>query len=66
VKHEWAIKSRFCSIWVAVLIRITREEFAVTSGGQIEEVKQLLHESDITRIIVRDGKGKTLLGMPAK
>jgi hypothetical protein len=44
---------------------VTREEFTVSSNDLIEKVKQLLHEGNVTRIIIKDEKGKTLLEMPA-
>ena len=31
----------------------------------IAKIKELLHEGDVTRIIVKDEKGKTLLEIPA-
>lgn len=42
-----------------------REEFSVSSDNLIEKVKDLLHEGNITRIIVKDEKGKVLLEIPA-
>lgn len=44
---------------------MTREEFTVSSDDLIEKVKQLLHEGNVTRIIIKDEKGKTLLEIPA-
>ena len=44
---------------------MTREEFTVSSDDIIEKVKQLLHEGNVTRIIVKDEKGKTMLEIPA-
>ena len=41
------------------------EEFTLTSDKLVEKIKELLHEGNITRIIVRDEKGNTLLDMPA-
>ena len=42
-----------------------REIFSVSSDNLIEKVKELLHEGNVTRIIVKDDKGKTLLEIPA-
>lgn len=42
-----------------------REEFSVTANNLIERVKELLHEGNITRIIVKDEKDKVLLEIPA-
>ena len=45
--------------------KVIREEFTVSSDDLIEKVKQLLHERNVTRIIVKDEKGKALLEIPA-
>ena len=42
-----------------------REEFTVPSEDLVAKVKQLFHEGNISRIIVKDEKGKTLLEIPA-
>ena len=44
---------------------MTREEFTVSSDDLIEKVKQLLHEGNVTRIIIKDEKEKVLLEIPA-
>mgnify|MGYP001586176461 CR=1 FL=1 len=44
---------------------MTREEFTVSSDDLIEKVKQLLHEGNVTRIIIKDEKGKVMLEIPA-
>jgi len=44
---------------------VTREEFTVSSDDLIEKVKQLLHEGNVTRIIIKDEKGKAMLEIPA-
>jgi len=44
---------------------VTREEFTVSSDDLIEKVKQLLHEGNVTRIIVEDEKGRVMLEIPA-
>lgn len=44
---------------------MTREEFTVSSNDLIERVKQLLHEGNVTRIIVKDDKGNVMLEIPA-
>ena len=58
-------KDRFCAVCGAAAAKVTREEFTVSSDDLIEKVKQLLHEGNVTRIMVKDEKGKTLLEMPA-
>jgi len=42
-----------------------REEYTVSSSDLIEKVKELLHEGNVRRIIIKDEKGNTLLEIPA-
>jgi hypothetical protein len=56
---------KFCQVCGTPVARTVREEFSVSSDDLIEKVKQLLHEGNITRIIIKDDNGKTLLEMPA-
>ena len=58
-------EDRFCSVCGAASAKVTREEFTVSSDNLIEKVKQLLHEGNVTRIIVKDEKGKVMLEIPA-
>lgn len=58
-------EDKFCTACGAPVTRVVREEFSVSSDDLIEKVKQLLHEGNITRITVKDDKGKTLLEIPA-
>jgi len=58
-------EDKFCEVCGTPVARVVREEFSVSSDDLIEKVKQLLHEGNITRIIVKDDKGKTLLEIPA-
>jgi hypothetical protein len=44
---------------------VTREEFTVSSDDLIEKIKQLLHEGNVTRIIIKDEKGRVMLEIPA-
>ena len=56
---------KFCSVCGAATAKVTREEFTVSSDDLIEKVKQLLHDGNVTRIIVKDEKGKVMLEIPA-
>lgn len=58
-------EDKFCALCGAAVARVAKEEFSVSSSDLIEKVKQLLHEGNITRIIVRDEKEKNLLEIPA-
>jgi hypothetical protein len=42
-----------------------KEEFTVRSEDLVGKIKELIHEGDVTRIIVKDEAGKTLLEIPA-
>jgi len=42
-----------------------REEFTVSSENLVDRVKELLHEGNVTRIVVKDEKGNVLFDMPA-
>ncbi|UCD95971.1 MAG: DUF4342 domain-containing protein [Candidatus Bathyarchaeota archaeon] len=56
---------RFCSACGAPVAKIVKEEISVSSDNLIEKVKELLHEGNVTRIIVKDDAGKVLLEIPA-
>jgi len=49
----------------ASVTKVVKEEFTVSADNLIEKVKELLHEGNVTRIIVKDDKGKVLLEIPA-
>jgi exosome complex RNA-binding protein Csl4 len=56
---------KFCPVCGAPVSKVTREEFSVSSSNLVDRVRELLHEGNVTRIIVKDEKGKTLLEIPA-
>jgi len=55
----------FCASCGSRVAKTTSEEFSVRSDDLIERVKELLHEGNVTRIIVKDEQGKTMLEVPA-
>ena len=55
---------KFCYSCGAPASKVVREEFSVSADNLIERVKELLHEGNITRIIVKDEAGKVLLEIP--
>lgn len=57
--------AKFCHACGASVHKIRREEFSVSADDLIEKVKALIREGNITRIVVKDEKGKVLLEMPA-
>ena len=56
---------RFCPVCGAAVAKITREEYSVSGKNLVERVQELLHEGNVTRVIVKDDKGKSLLEIPA-
>jgi hypothetical protein len=58
-------KNKFCSTCGASVHKTVKEEFSVAADDLIEKVKALLHEGNVTRIIVKDEAGKMLLEIPA-
>jgi len=57
--------SKFCHVCGAAVAKVVKEEFSVSADNLIEKVKELLHEGNVTRIIVKDEKGKVMLEIPA-
>jgi hypothetical protein len=57
--------AKFCSSCGAKVAKVTTEEYSVSSNNLIERVKELLHEGNVTRIIVKNEKGDVLLEIPA-
>lgn len=57
--------AKFCPSCGASISKIVKEEYSVSSEDLIKKVKELIHEGNVTRIIVRDETGKLLLEIPA-
>ncbi|MBT8171549.1 DUF4342 domain-containing protein [Candidatus Bathyarchaeota archaeon] len=55
----------FCSSCGTKVEKVTTQEYSVESDNLIERVKELLHEGNVTRIIVKNEKGDVLLEIPA-
>lgn len=45
--------------------KVVSEEFSVSSDDLVKKVKDLLHEGNVNRIIVKDEEGKVLFEVPA-
>jgi hypothetical protein len=56
---------QFCYLCGAQASKVTREEFSVSADDLGKKVKELLHEGNVTRIIIKDEQGKVLLEIPA-
>jgi uncharacterized membrane protein YvbJ len=57
-------EDKFCYVCGAPVVKVTREEFSVSGKDLGDKIQQLLHEGNVTRIIVKDMKGKVLLEIP--
>ncbi len=57
--------SSYCKKCGTRLRAPTTEEYSVASSDLIERVQELLHEGNITRIVVKDENGRQLLEIPA-
>ena len=44
--------------------KTTFEEFRVTGGEILDKIKEILHEGNVRRIILKDEKGKTFMELP--
>ena len=55
---------KFCTVCGAAVPKYTREEFTVSGKNLVDRVAALLHEGNVTRVIVKDEAGKTLLEIP--
>ena len=60
-----ASNDKFCAVCGAAVPKFTSEEYTVSGDDVVEKVKKLLHEGNVTRVIVKDEAGKTLLEIPA-
>lgn len=45
--------------------KVTREEYTVSGKNLVSRIGDILHEGNVTRVIVEDETGKTLLEIPA-
>jgi hypothetical protein len=55
----------FCRICGTRVAKVTSEEFTVSGRDLIDRIRELLHEGNVTRVIVKDETDKTLLEIPA-
>jgi len=57
--------AEYCHKCGVAVGKVVKEEYSVRTEKLIEKVKDLLHEGNVTRIIVKDEKDKILLEIPA-
>lgn len=43
---------------------VRREEFKVDGEALVAKVKELVHEGNIRRVVIKDKKGRTLIDIP--
>ena len=55
----------FCSYCGTPAKKVTREEFTVSSDDLVKKIRELIHEGNVTRIMVKSDSGETMLDMPA-
>jgi uncharacterized membrane protein YvbJ len=58
-------EDKFCPVCGAPAAKVTSEEFSVSGSNLVDRVNELLHEGNVTRIIVKNEQGKQLLEIPA-
>jgi hypothetical protein len=56
---------QFCPICGSPVAVVTTEEYTVSGSNLVDRVRDLLHEGNVTRVIVKDEKGVKLLEIPA-
>ena len=61
---ELSEDANYCSACGTSTTEVDREEFNISSDDLVKTVKQLFHEGNVRRIIVKDEKGKKLLDIP--
>ncbi len=57
--------AKYCHNCGSDVRRVRKEEFSVSGDDLIEKVRQIIHEGNVTRILVKDENGRTLLEIPA-
>jgi CBS domain-containing protein len=62
---EVADGMNYCPNCGASTKKTTSEVYSVSSDDLVSKVKELIHEGNITRIIVKNEKDETLLEIPA-
>ncbi len=56
--------AKFCPNCGNPMFKTRRETYSVSSEDLIKKVQDLIHEGNVTRIIVRDEHGRLLLEIP--
>jgi hypothetical protein len=56
---------RFCPVCGTAAPKLTSEEYTVSGKNLVNRIGELLHEGNVTLVIVKDEASKTLLEIPA-
>lgn len=56
--------AKFCLNCGARVGKSFTDEFSINTEDLVKKVKELIHEGNVTKIIVRDEKGQLLLELP--
>jgi hypothetical protein len=56
---------KFCTVCGTPAAKFTRNEYTVSGKNLVDRIGEILHEGNVTRVIVKDDAGKTLLEIPA-
>ena len=61
--NEISSKMKFCTN-CGTPVGIEEETYSVSSENLIQKIKELIHEGNVRRIIIKSDDGKTLLDIP--
>jgi competence protein ComGC len=56
--------AKYCHACGASVVKSNTQNFSVSADELTKKVKELIHEGNVRRIIVKDESGKTLIEMP--
>jgi hypothetical protein len=62
-KMELSPDARYCPS-CGTQVGIKKDVFDVSSDGLVGKVKELFQDAQVKRVVIKDGKGKTLLSIP--
>jgi len=62
---ELAEDMNYCPYCGTSSKKIVKEVYSVSSDDLVMKIKELIHEGNVTRIIVKNEQGETLLEIPA-
>ena len=63
--RELAEDMSFCPSCGSPVKKVVKEEYSVSSDDLVKRIRELIHEGNVTRIVVKTEKGETLFEMPA-